>query len=145
MEKLRRHVAETRPGKTVAVKVFRDGGERKLQVEIGELETAVAAGGQEPSSANLGMTIRTLTSDLRQQLDCDNDVRGVVVTAVEPFGPADRAGLRVKDIVTSVQGQDVEDVDDFRDVLRRYDLTEGVRLNVLTEGTKRFAFLKIGK
>jgi hypothetical protein len=43
---------------------------------------------------------------------------GIRVTEVIPGSPADRAGVEVQDVVTNVNGEAIEDVDDFADALK---------------------------
>ncbi len=144
-DKLRSMVAETRPGTRVPVEVFRDGRTKKLTVEIGELEDAEAeASGREVlPKLDLGMSVRTLTPELARRLDLEPDTRGVVVTAVKPFGPAAEAGIRVNDVIVRVQDEAIENVDDFRAALRRYRREGGVRLVLRTGDVQRFAYLKL--
>ncbi len=148
VDQLRLAVASTRPETQVSVEIFRNGKSKQLRVELGELEAEDAAvratGGEEPAE-RLGMSYRGLTDDLARQLGDEINPGGVVVTAVEPFGPAARAGLRVRDVIIEVKGEEIGDIQNFRRLLRAHDLRDGVRLTVLTGGTQRFVFLKTRK
>jgi hypothetical protein len=44
---------------------------------------------------------------------------GVRVTVVVTGSPADHAGVRVDDVITSLRGRRVEDADDYRNILKR--------------------------
>ncbi|MDY7110337.1 MAG: DegQ family serine endoprotease [Planctomycetota bacterium] len=144
MDKLRLMVAETTPGEEVDIVLFRDGRERTIEVEIGELEAeSVAASDDETAETELGMSARTMSPDIARQLNREPDTKGVVVTSVEPRGPADRAGLQMRDIIVAVQEEPIEDLADFRRALKEQDLEEGVRLTVLTGETRRFVFLQL--
>jgi len=143
MEELPLLVAETKPGTEVDVEIFRDGDFRKLNVEIGELESDISSDVKKPASLDLGMSARTLTPEIARQLGYDGDMIGVVVTDVEPFGPAAKGGLQVRDVIVKVQNDAVEDVEAFGRLLKEYDLEEGVRLVVYTGESKRFVFLKL--
>ncbi len=145
IDKLRARVAGTKPGTKIALEIFRDGKTRTLQVEIGELEAEVAVGRSKPESVDLGMTVRTLTPQLASQLGQDEEATGVVVTDVEPIGPAARAGLRPRDVIVAVQGQNVADVAGFRAELKKHDLEKGVRLSVRRGSTGRYVFLRASK
>ncbi|MFQ5413852.1 MAG: DegQ family serine endoprotease [Phycisphaerae bacterium] len=143
IDKLRARVAATKPDTRVEVEVFRDGATRTVRVKIGELEHGPASARGPASVDDLGMTVRTITPEIAARLGYDDDVEGVVVTSVEPLGAAYRAGIRVRDVIVSVQDRPVEDVQGFRNVLRAYDLHEGVRLAVRTGTMRRFVFLKV--
>ena len=142
---LRLLVAGTRPGERVAVTVFRDGRRRQLDVELGELDAADAgtsrpgAGGSEVS---LGMSWRTLTDDIASQLGYEENPGGVVITNVEPFSAAAKAGLRARDVVLAIDGEEIADASELSAVLGAADLERGVRLTVLTGGSQRFVFLR---
>ncbi len=145
VDRLRFEVAAVKPGTEVPVEVFRDGKTKTFRVEVGELEAAAEAGPRDESepSEKLGMSYRTLTDDLAQQLGFDVNPGGVVVTAVEPLGPAARSGLRARDVILEIGGSRVEDSRDFQRQLRGQDLERGTRLTVLTGQTQRFVFLRV--
>jgi S1-C subfamily serine protease len=71
----------------------------------------------------------------------------VVITKIEPLSPADRAGLSIGDVVTSVQNQPVSNIGDFKAALAHQDLSQGVRLEIVsaTEGgpVRRYAFIQV--
>ena len=90
-------VARTPVGKAVDVKVMRDGDERTLRVEIGELldEKAVAAVEQ---GSDLGLTVLEVTDSVAKRFSLKR-TGGVLVTGVKPGSPADQAGLRRGDVI----------------------------------------------
>jgi Do/DeqQ family serine protease len=55
-----------------------------------------------------GATFQAVTAEIAQSLGFDRPV-GVIVRAVHPSGPADRAGIRVGDVITAVDGREVLD------------------------------------
>ena len=109
---LSRAVASTEVGKTVDLELRRDGKPVTLQVKIEKLSTSEeqeARGGREESAgaAALGLEVSDLDDDLRQQFGL-GDAKGVVITAVEPGGPAADAGLRPGDLVLEVDRKPVD-------------------------------------
>jgi S1-C subfamily serine protease len=79
---------------------------------------------------------------LAARLGLDADAQGVVVTAVEPGSLADRAGVRVQDVIVSVGGDRITDLRSYRDAMAKQDLSRGVRMQAETEGLKRFILLR---
>jgi serine protease Do len=111
-------VARTPVGKKVVVDVVRNGKEKRIRVEIGELreeEVEVLASGE---ADQFGVTVQTLTPELADNLGVPGDVTGVVVTAVEPGSVAAEAGLRRRDIILEVNRKTVRNLAEFRKAMR---------------------------
>jgi S1-C subfamily serine protease len=119
-ERVRSQVAETRPGRKVKMRAFCDGEIRNLRVEAGEPEAQVATTGEQ-SAPDLGVTLRTVTAGIARQVGYDPSRRGVDVTNIEPLGPAERAGIQVRDAVVSAQDKDVENVSELRSAMGKHD------------------------
>jgi serine protease Do len=110
---LPRIVASTPVGKTVAVKLLRDGKEIERQAKVGEMEeenTSEAA--KSPIHPTLGVTVQNLTPQVARELGLKESA-GVVVTGVEPGSPAAEAMIQVGDVIKAVNRKPVKNVDDF--------------------------------
>jgi membrane-associated protease RseP (regulator of RpoE activity) len=81
----------------------------------------------------LGVGLVDLTPELRTHFGAPDDA-GVMVSHVEDGSPADKAGIQVGDILTSLDGKDVESSWDIRSRVR--DLKEGeqVPLQIWRDG-----------
>jgi serine protease Do len=141
---LRFLVAATRPGSSVDLDILRDGKRKVIDVEIGELEEASVTPKDErqESTPQLGMNYQTLDDETARRLGYDKNPGGIVVTRVEPFSAAARAGLSPRDVIVEVDGTLIKDADELGRVLRKSDLESGVRLTVNSSGAKRFLFLE---
>jgi serine protease Do len=110
---LPRIVATTPVDKKVKVVVLRKGKEKTLEAVIGTLEEPeVERAAVEPSSggaADFGMRVQKLTPDLADQLGLEA-VEGVVVSAIDPSGPAAEAGVQRGDVIIEVNRKPVNDV-----------------------------------
>src|SRR3954464_859085 len=84
----------------------------------------------------VGMTIQTLTPPMSQSLGLPRDY-GVIVSDVWPGGPAEAAGLRVGDILVSLDGQSVDNVPSVNYQFRLRDSPEKVKLVVLRDGVQQ--------
>ncbi|MGC4404907.1 DegQ family serine endoprotease [Methyloversatilis sp. MC4-4] len=96
------------PGKTVKMKVWRQGAERDLSATLGEQsDSEVAAldeGGRDsgPIRDRLGLAVRPLTGAESQQLGVN---RGLIVA--DAGGAAAQAGIQPGDAILAVNGQPV--------------------------------------
>jgi len=67
-----------------------------------------------------------------------------LVTEVEPLGQAAAVGIRVNDLIISVQDTKVKDVRQFWQEIRKQDIEKGIRLVVQTDSSRRFVFIRSG-
>ena len=116
--RLPRMVAETDVGKRVIVKVWRDGSEVGLTVNLGELEKVDEAslsslrGGEKEIVKSevideLGMSLASLTRGLIKKFQLDANTKGVVITGIEAQSDAARKGLQPGDIIVEVNQANV--------------------------------------
>lgn len=108
---LPRIVALTPIGKAVTIKLLRNGKVLDRQVKVGEMEEKVEVA-EAPSHKSLGITVQNLTPEIAKGLGLKKDT-GVVVTRVEPGGPAADAGIQTGDLVQEVNRKPVKNVEDF--------------------------------
>jgi serine protease Do len=135
----RNAIAQTKPGTTVKLGLWRDGKRTTLDVRLGtlpgeETQKADAAEGD----LGLGLGLSDLTPNLRQQFAIEAG-SGVVVVQVEPGSPADDAGLRPGDVIVQVGVNGVTGADQARRLLAKGGDT--VRLRVIREGSGMFVIV----
>ncbi len=143
---LRMAVAATAPGTGSDLTIVRDGKRQTLKITTDELtdETAKTGprGAAEESSADFGLTVQTLTPELADQLGYEQNQLGAVITNVDPTSIAARVGLQPRDLVVDVDGKAIRNIRDFREAMSKADTAQGVRLQVMRDGNRRFVFLK---
>jgi membrane-associated protease RseP (regulator of RpoE activity) len=81
----------------------------------------------------LGIGLVDLTPELRTHFGVPEDA-GVMVSSVEDGSPADKAGLKVGDVLTSLDGKDVESSWDLRSRVRDSKEGEQVAMQVWRDG-----------
>lgn len=100
-------VAGLKVGQTVVVTVWRKGASRDLTLVVARRETVAASPGDErdkalpaekPTHDSLGVLVTDLGEAIVRRFDLD-DPAGVVVARIESGSRADRAGLRVGDVI----------------------------------------------
>jgi len=62
----------------------------------------------------IGVTVQTLTPDLAEAMKLKGGVTGALVGQVAPKTPAEKAGLRSGDVITSVNGRKINDARELR-------------------------------
>jgi len=111
-------VTETNPGTTVKLDILRDGQPMSVQVTLGErpADLNVRAGlGSAPSQGTLeGVTVQALTPQIRQQIGLPPDEQGVVISNLDPDGPAAQSGLQPGDVIEEINRHRVSSVADFQ-------------------------------
>ncbi|MCA3554690.1 DegQ family serine endoprotease [Aestuariivirga sp.] len=123
MRDLPKIVAETPIGGKVPLKVLRKGKEVALTAEVGRLEDgekmADASGAAKPQPAApavvtvLGMTLTSITDELRTKFGIDKDLKGAVITEVAKDGAAADKRLEPGDVITEAGEQDVQGAADI--------------------------------
>jgi membrane-associated protease RseP (regulator of RpoE activity) len=80
--------------------------------------------------AHLGVRLTDIGPELREHYGAQRD-SGVLVGAVEDGSPADKAGVRVGDIIVAVDGKEIEGAAELRRSLRDKKDGDSVRIEVL--------------
>jgi Do/DeqQ family serine protease len=120
---LRNQIARTQPGTEVTLTISRDNREQQVRVTLGELpaDKSRAATGESSGGATdtgkLGINVEPLTPALASRLDLPSRAQGLVVTNVDPVGPAAEAGIREGDLIEEVNRQPVRSVADLESAL----------------------------
>jgi Do/DeqQ family serine protease len=84
----------------------------------------------------LGVTIQTVTPEIAASLGLPN-AKGVIVSSVETGGPADRAGIRQGDIITRINGTEVEDGNELRNRIAAMEPGSEVTVTLLRDGQEQ--------
>ena len=155
MRDLPRIVAETDIGAKVKVELFRQGKRKTVTVTLGELEKAELAGvidngrGQSDdfSFGSLGFSVANLNAALAEELELDNDARGVVVREVVPGSPAADKGLTVGDILRRYGQRPIDDAASLAADIKKAETAgrSGVLLLIERDGRERFIQISFAK
>lgn len=81
----------------------------------------------------IGIGIQDLTPELRRQFGV-TDKEGVLVNKVFPEGPAERAGLKMGDIVKEIDGQEVRNSRVLVQHVLRKEVGQEVKLKIIRDG-----------
>jgi serine protease Do len=92
----------------------------------------------------IGVTAQSITPELAEGLDLKQD-SGVILGDVAPDGPADAAGLKPGDIVTSLNGKPMDSSRQFANALYSIPLNQTVTVAVLRGAQKIDAKVKVAE
>jgi serine protease Do len=118
VEELRGLVAATPVGKTVPIKILRDGKERVISVTVQEMPsdgTLALEGSSGRGQDWIGMTVMPLSEELKGKYRIPDDQKsGVVITAIEEGSVAADSGLAVGDVIVKINNKSIVGMDDFK-------------------------------
>src|SRR6201991_1979106 len=85
------------------------------------------------SRGMLGVTIQSVDADLASSLNLPT-AKGAIVTSVAPSGPAEKAGLKRGDVITSVNSQPIADTNGLRNLVASMSPGTNATLAVMRSG-----------
>jgi serine protease Do len=148
-------VASLPLNKPVAVAVLRDGEHKELNATVAEQPSEFGVAGEPKQSGpvtekqpaqldRLGVEVADLTPELAKQFGYKDDVKGVVITQVQPDSPAAEASLHRGQLLVKVDKMHVQDASSVREALSAAALDKGVLLQVRNpEGATDFVMVKV--
>jgi serine protease Do len=138
---LARSVADLRPGAKADLKLWRDGAEASLRVDIAAQPGAERArpSAEESNAPRIGVSLMPITPEARASLRLPNDAKGALVQAVEPNSRAQEAGLRRGDVIIGVGAATTEDAEAALRALREANAAgSAVAVRILRDGKPAF-------
>ena len=92
----------------------------------------------------LGASSEDITHDLAASLGLPS-TEGAIISAVEPGSPAEKAGMKPRDVVTTVNGKPVRNSIDLRNKVGLMPIGETLDLGLIRNGKQVTAKVKIAK
>jgi len=137
-------VSETPVGKTVAITYLRDGKEHTADVTVGDRSKLFPEelgrntepkenGPENTTSAKFGISIQALSAGVKQNLGFTGN-SGVLVSSVETGSFAEDIGLRKNDIITSINRQPVNSIEDVQRIQKTLKNGDSVAFRVMRSG-----------
>jgi Do/DeqQ family serine protease len=147
VNQFRLEVAGFAPGTAVHLKVARNGQTLDVPVTLAEFNLEAEANGRPQGNlpgggekgALEGVTVQSLTPDLRRELQLPEGTTGVVITDLDDASPAAAAGLQQGDLIEQVNHRAVNSVEEFNKAVRAGASRESTLLLVrIPQGGTRF-------
>jgi S1-C subfamily serine protease len=146
-------VRESTIGEQIPVVINREGSEIALNIEIGER--------REPSfrsesnwgpdafafldsyrRVGIGVSMQSLSGDLGEYFAVP-DGEGALITEVMEDSPAEKAGLKVGDVIVGINGETVEGPGDVSSIMRGKDRGEEVELSIIRDRSSEKIALEV--
>ena len=155
MRKLPRLVAETKVNSKSNVTIWRNEKKKSLNVVIAEMkedEKEVKESKEKTDSEmfksdyfeQLGITLSSITQDVRMRQNIPENVSGLLVTKVEQNTDAEIKGIRPGDIIQQINQVSINDINAFRKIISSLKGSKkGVLLLVNRQGNINFVALKL--
>jgi serine protease Do len=158
MRSLPKIVAETEINKIVSVEVWRDGKKIITKVSVGELDEEQVTkpvlkptlkNGEEEKVdiADVGISINTVSDQLRKRFNLKKTSKGVVVMAIDKDGVAAEKGIKIGDLILEVSQIPVRSPSEFKTQIKKARASNRKSILLLVEGPSglRFVALRLSK
>jgi serine protease Do len=119
-----RHIAARSPGSIARLTVWRDGTTRTVPIRLTERPLPISAraqpvgAGVRPTASQdqtpLGLTVKDLDASTIRRLNIPDAMIGVLITDVDPAGPAHLARIRSGQILLEINRHHVSSTAEFR-------------------------------
>jgi serine protease Do len=145
---LARTISEMAPGTSVKLDVLHKGTSKTVTLAVGELpnDRQANAGGERQSKETAGTPRLGLSLAPASEVQGAGE-KGVVVTSVDPDGPAAEHGVKTGDVILNVGGKSVANVGDVRSALSEAGTSgkRSVLLQLKTADATRFVAVPLAK
>jgi serine protease Do len=143
---LRNRIAMLSPGAKVIIKLWRDGKEKTVTVELGNLDTQ--AGTESAATVDslneIGFTVQNLTDEQAKRYGYDGD-QGVLIISVQPGSQADRVGLTPGMLIKEVNRREVANTKEFNQAIEDAKKSGTALLLVKQDAYSVFVLLTLSK
>lgn len=150
---LSRMIGETEIGKTVNLKVWREGKIIQASIKVEEMPDTKREDTKSKVAANTGVSdiagleVSKVPEEIKEQLkEMNRDTKGVIILNIDPNSPAGDQGLLMKgDIIEEANQKAIESPADFEDVVKkaRKEKRKNVLLLISRDGKPAYLPLRI--
>ena len=133
------HVGLSMPGSEVDVELIRNGRLENIRMLVGDLDAASSQqqfqlGAVAPLENSLGLSVTELSDTEKQKLGLDHGLRVNEVTGTV----AEKAGLQEGDIILSLNGRDLDSINDLTEINASLPADSPLPLLVERDGQQSF-------
>jgi serine protease Do len=144
MNELPRLVAAVPVGKTVEVKVLREGKPLVFKVQIQEMEDKKMAATGSQTKETLGIYAQEFTPEMARRLRMDYEP-GIIVVQVQEGSPAEEAGLQEGDLIKEVNRKPVKDMKTYQNLIGGLKKGSNLLFRIKRNGMNLFVGLRLSE
>lgn len=138
---LPRLIGRVTPGSEVSLTLMRDGEEVSETLQLGSWPDADTARASDSNSqVRLGVTVVEVEQATRERLNISG---GVEVRQIEPDSVAAQAGLRIGDVLVSIDHRSVSSADELLSVVEELPSDRAIPLRLYRDGRSMFVALRL--
>ncbi len=130
---LRNMASAAAPGKTVELKIIREGKEKSVTATLAEFKERKVVKKVEYNNVLKGLTVQELNASLRDQINVPENMNGVVITDIGADSPA-QGILQPGDVILEVNRHDVKNLSDYDKRVSKIGKKDSALLLIYREG-----------
>jgi len=139
---LQKEILKRKIGETVKLEILREGNKFTIDIKLAQLkEGEEKLVESETISSWRGMTVQTLTPELAKHFGLPAGEKGVLISEIAPSSVAQKAQLRVGDLIKKINHQTVENLSDFNKIVKHISSKEDTMVVIKREQLTFFAIL----
>ena len=134
---------QKQPGTTIHLDIIRDGKKETVPVTLEAMGSRdkVASNSADHEKPRWGVGLEDLTPDARQEVQAPSNIRGAVVTNVEPGSSAENAGIQRGDVIVEVNRKSMQSASDVKDALSSVPKGQDALVLVWSQGGNTYRVL----
>ncbi|PSJ17856.1 DegQ family serine endoprotease [Nitrosomonas supralitoralis] len=130
------------PGSRITLTILREGKKKNVTIVVGNLpKNNQVAQGATQSTADIGLTVQTLTPQLAEQFDAKPG-EGVVITKVQPGSIAAMSGIKAGTIILQVDRKAIDNAEEFQRVVKASSGDKRLLLLIREGNAQRYIALR---
>jgi serine protease Do len=134
----------------VPITILRDGNKKSLDVTVKQLPgtdklaQTDSSSGEDTGTLN-GVQVADIDQQARQQFNVPKNIKGAVVTQVEPGSPAAEAGLKPGVVIQEINKQPVKSADEAVKLTEKSDNNKRTLVRVWDNGSSHYVVVDESK
>lgn len=138
---LQKEILKRKIGDTVKLEILREGNKFSVDIKLAELKEEKKLAESETISSWRGITVQTLTPELAKHFGLAPGEKGVLISEIAPESLAQKAQLRVGDLIKKINHQEVNNLSDFNRIVKHISSKDDAILVIKREQLTFFVIL----